>query len=131
MQVPDLFIGLWSRLDPTLRFTGHDLGIVRHLSDRVLIMYPGRGAEATPAEEVLAHLNHPCIQALPVEVPSIQARARKLTVIAARIPSLRAPASGCHFHPPRRHAVPRRKFEVPALQKTAHGHRGARCLNGA
>jgi len=94
-------------------------------------MYPGRGAEAAPAEEVLAHLNHPRTQALPVEVPRIPARARKLTVIAAKIPSLRAPASGCHFHPRRRYVMPRRKLEVPALQKTAHGHRGARCLNGA
>jgi oligopeptide/dipeptide ABC transporter ATP-binding protein len=122
---------LRSRLDLTSRFTGHGLCIVRHLSDRVLIMYPGRSAEAAPAEEVLAHLNHPRTQALPVEVPRIQARARKLTVIAARIPSLRAAASGCHCHLRCRHAIPRRKLEVPALHKITPGRRGARCLNGA
>lgn len=92
-------LDLRPELDLTYRFISDDLGVVEHLSDRVLIMYLGHVIEAAPAEEVFANPNHPCTPPLLAEVPRIAARARKLTAITGDIPSVLTPHSGCHFHP--------------------------------
>ena len=73
-------------LDLTYLFISHDLGVVEHLSDRVLIMYLGRIVEAAPAEEIFARPNHPYTQALLAEVPRIEARKRHFTAITRRDP---------------------------------------------
>jgi peptide/nickel transport system ATP-binding protein len=128
-QILNLFMDLRRELDLTYLFISHDLGVVEHLSDRVLIMYLGRIVESAPAEEVFAHPNHPYTQALLAEVPRIEARKRRFTAIKGEIPSPMAPPPGCHFHPRCPHAMPRCRTEAPALRQIAPGHDSACHLN--
>ncbi|MBV9249331.1 MAG: ATP-binding cassette domain-containing protein [Acetobacteraceae bacterium] len=128
-QILNLFMDLRRELDLTYLFISHDLGVVEHLSDRVLIMYLGRIVESAPAEEVFAHPNHPYTQALLAEVPRIESRKRRFTAIKGEIPSPLSPPTGCHFHPRCPHAMPRCSVESPQLREIAPGHRSACHLN--
>ncbi len=128
-QILNLFMDLRRELDLTYLFISHDLGVVEHLSDRVVIMYLGRVVEQAPTEEVFARPNHPYTQALLAEVPRIDARRRRFTAIKGEIPSPLAPPPGCHFHPRCPHAFARCSVEVPALLEIAPGHRSACHLN--
>jgi oligopeptide/dipeptide ABC transporter ATP-binding protein len=128
-QILNLFMDLRRELDLTYLFISHDLGVVEHLSDRVLIMYLGRIVESAASEEVFARPNHPYTQALLAEVPRIEARKRRFTAISGEIPSAIAPPSGCHFHPRCPHAMPRCAEEAPVLRDIAPGHRSACHLN--
>ena len=129
-QILNLFMDLRRDLNLTYLFISHDLGVVEHLSDRVLIMYLGRIVESAPSEEIFGHPNHPYTQALLSEVPRIEARKRRFTAIKGEIPSPIAPPSGCHFHPRCPHAMPRCAEEAPLLKEIASGHKSACHLNG-
>ena len=128
-QILNLFMDLRRELDLTYLFISHDLGVVEHLSDRVLIMYLGRIVESAPVEEVFARANHPYTQALLAEVPRIDARKHRFTAITGEIPSPLNPPPGCHFHPRCPHAMPRCSAEMPRLREIAPGHRSACHLN--
>jgi oligopeptide/dipeptide ABC transporter ATP-binding protein len=128
-QVLNLFMDLRSRLDLTYLFISHDLGVVEHLSDRVVIMYLGRIIETAPTEEIFEHANHPYTQALLAEVPRITSGKRRFTAVKGEIPSPLNPPSGCHFHPRCPHAMPRCSTEAPVLKHIAPDHRSACHLN--
>ena len=128
-QILNLFMDLRRDLDLTYLFISHDLGVVEHLSDRVLIMYLGRIVESADAEDVFARPNHPYTQALLAEVPRIDSRKRRFTAISGEIPSPLNPPPGCHFHPRCPHAMPRCSAEAPVLREVAPGHRSACHLN--
>lgn len=128
-QILNLFMDLRRDLDLTYLFISHDLGVVEHLSDRVLIMYLGRIVESAPAAEVFTRPNHPYTQALLAEVPRIEARKRRFTAITGEIPSPMNPPAGCHFHPRCPHAFDRCGVEVPVLKEVVPGHRSACHLN--
>jgi peptide/nickel transport system ATP-binding protein len=128
-QILNLFMDLRRELDLTYLFISHDLGVVEHLSDRVMIMYLGRIVEQAPVEEIFRRANHPYTRALLAEVPRIEARKQRFTAITGEIPSPLSPPSGCHFHPRCPHAMPRCSAEVPAFREIAPGHRSACHLN--
>jgi peptide/nickel transport system ATP-binding protein len=128
-QILNLFMDLRRDLNLTYLFISHDLGVVEHLSDRVLIMYLGRIVEQAPTETVFARANHPYTQALLAEVPRIETRKRRFTAIAGEIPSPLNPPRGCHFHPRCPHAMPRCSEEAPVLREVAPGHLSACHLN--
>ncbi len=128
-QILNLFMDLRRDLDLTYLFISHDLGVVEHLSDRVMIMYLGRIVESARSEEIFARPNHPYTQALLAEVPRIEARKRRFTAIKGEIPSPIDPPPGCHFHPRCPHAMPRCSVEAPALREIAPGHNSACHLN--
>jgi len=128
-QVINLFMDLRDRHGFTYLFISHDLGVVRHISDRVAIMYLGRIVEEASAAEIFARANHPYTQALLAEMPDVQKRGRKFTPIKGEIPSPLNPPSGCTFHPRCPHAMPRCREEVPVLMDIAPGHRSACHLN--
>jgi peptide/nickel transport system ATP-binding protein len=130
-QILNLFMKLRRELDLTYLFISHDLGVVEHLSDRVVIMYLGRVVEAAPSEEVFARPNHPYTQALLAEVPRIENRKRHFAGVQGEIPSPLNPPGGCHFHPRCPHALARCKVERPVLREIAPGHRSACHLNEA
>ncbi|GGG36518.1 ABC transporter ATP-binding protein [Caldovatus sediminis] len=130
-QILNLFMALRRELDLTYLFISHDLGVVEHLSDRVVIMYLGRVLEEAPAEEVFRRPNHPYTQSLLASVPRIEARKRAFSVVQGEIPSPLNPPSGCHFHPRCPHAMERCKAERPRLREIAPGHRSACHLNDA
>ena len=129
-QILNLFMQLRAELDLTYLFISHDLGVVEHLSDRVVIMYLGRVVEQAPSEEVFARPNHPYTKSLLSAVPRIEARKRVFAVVKGEIPSPLNPPSGCHFHPRCPHAMERCKVEVPRLREIAPGHFSACHLNG-
>jgi peptide/nickel transport system ATP-binding protein len=128
-QVLNLFARLREELGLTYLFISHDLGVVRHLSDRVVIMYLGRVVEAGPTESLFDAPNHPYTQALLAEVPRLDARRRSFVAIRGEIPSPLAPPSGCHFHPRCPHAMPRCKEQRPALREIAPARLSACFLN--
>jgi peptide/nickel transport system ATP-binding protein len=129
-QVLNLFMDLRQRLNLTYLFISHDLGVVQHISDRVVIMYLGRVVETAKTEELFAHPNHPYTQALLANVPTLESRKKTFQLIKGEIPSPINPPTGCHFHPRCPHAMERCKAERPALKEMAPGHLSACHLNG-
>ncbi len=128
-QVLNIFIGLREDLNLTYLFISHDLGVVEHISDRVIIMYLGRIIEMAPTEELFKSPNHPYTKALLNEVPRLDARRRDFAPVAGEIPSPIDPPSGCHFHPRCPHATERCRNEVPVLKAVAPGRVSACHLN--
>jgi peptide/nickel transport system ATP-binding protein len=128
-QVLNLFMELREALGLTYLFISHDLGVVRHLCDRVVIMYLGRVVETAPATEFFASPNHPYAHALLAEVPRLEARKKNFLAIVGEIPSPLDPPPGCHFHPRCPHATARCREEVPVLKPIAPGRWSACHLN--
>jgi peptide/nickel transport system ATP-binding protein len=129
-QVLNLFMDLRSEFDLTYLFISHDLGVVEHLSDRVVIMYLGRVVEMAPTSELFRDRpNHPYATALLEEVPRIDSRRRAFRPIKGEIPSPLNPPPGCHFHPRCPHAMERCRVERPALREIAPGRVSACHLN--
>ena len=130
-QVLNLFMDLRESLGLTYLFISHDLGVVRHLADRVVVMYLGRIVEIAPAGELFAAPAHPYTQALLAEIPRIDRKKRNYVPIKGEIPSPMAPPSGCHFHPRCPHAMARCSAEAPALREIATGRLAACHLHDA
>ncbi len=114
-QVLNLFLDLREQLDLTYLFISHDLGVVKHLSDRMVIMYLGRVVEMGSAEQIYAEPSHPYTQALLDEIPRLDRRKRAYVPIKGEIPSPLNPPRGCHFHPRCPKAIDRCKIEAPLL----------------
>ncbi len=130
-QVLNLFMELRSALSLTYLFISHDLGVVEHISDRVVIMYLGRVVESGPAQALFAAPNHPYTQALLAEVGKVEPKKRTFVPIKGEIPSPLDPPSGCHFHPRCPYAMPKCRDVAPALIEIAAGRRSACYLNEA
>jgi len=128
-QILNLFIELRRELNLTYLFISHDLGVVRHLSDRVVIMYLGRVVEEGATDELFEKPNHPYTTALLGEIPRLDTRKRVFAPVKGEIPSPLNPPSGCHFHPRCPHAMPRCKVEAPVLREVAPGRRSSCHLN--
>ncbi|MCA3311837.1 MAG: ABC transporter ATP-binding protein [Roseomonas sp.] len=129
-QILNLFMRLRRELDLTYLFISHDLGVVEHLSDRVVIMYLGRVVEEADTETVFRRPNHPYTRSLLDSVPRIENRKRAFSVVKGEIPSPLNPPPGCHFHPRCPLAMERCRVEVPKLREIAPGQRSACHLNG-
>jgi peptide/nickel transport system ATP-binding protein len=130
-QVINLFLDLRERRGLTYLFISHDLGLVRHISDRVAIMYLGRIVEMSPAAELFAAPNHPYTQALLAEIPRLTRRKRDFRPIKGEIPSPLNPPKGCAFHPRCPHAMPVCREVRPSLAEIAPGRVSACHLNQA
>jgi len=130
-QVLNLFMDLRSALNLTYLFISHDLGVVEHISDRVVIMYLGRVVESGPTAKLFAAPNHPYTKALLTEVGKVVPRKRTFVPIKGEIPSPLDPPPGCHFHPRCPYAMQRCREEVPELREIAPGRLSACHLNDA
>jgi peptide/nickel transport system ATP-binding protein len=130
-QILNLFMELRAALNLTYLFISHDLGVVRHLSDRVVIMYLGRVVEEGATDELFAKPNHPYTIALLGEIPRLDTRKRVFVPVKGEIPSPLNPPGGCHFHPRCPHAMARCSVEAPVLREIAPGRRAACHLNDA
>jgi len=119
---------LQERLSLTYLFVAHDLSVVKHISDRVAVMYLGRIVEITTSDQLYASPQHPYTQALMSAVPIAQpGRKKNRTVLAGDVPSPANIPSGCPFHP----RCPEREDActkiVPDLLQIQDGHHVA-CL---
>jgi peptide/nickel transport system ATP-binding protein len=129
-QVINLFMDLREDLDLTYLFISHDLSVVEHISDRVVIMYLGRIVEVAPTAELFEDKpNHPYTQALLNEVPRLEMRGLDYQPVSGEIPSPLDPPTGCHFHPRCPHANERCEIEQPVLRETAPNRLSACHLN--
>ena len=128
-QVLNLFMDLRDSLGLTYLFISHDLGVVRHLAQRVVVMYLGRVVESAPTADLFAAPNHPYTRALLAEVPRLERKRREFAPIKGEIPSPLAPPPGCHFHPRCPHASERCAREVPTLREISPGRMSACHLN--
>jgi oligopeptide transport system ATP-binding protein len=128
-QVINLLDDLQDELALTYVFIAHDLGVVRHISDRIAVMYLGKIVEISPSEELYRRPIHPYTEALlsavPVPDPDLSAR-RKQIVLEGDVPSPVAPPPGCRFHPRCRYATDIcRQDEPPLVPHGADGHMAA------
>lgn len=120
-QVLNLFMDLRRELDLTALFISHDLSVVRHVCDRVAIMYLGRVVELATAEELYARPMHPYTEALFASVPTLGTGRAAFKPIKGEIPSPIDPPPGCAFHPRCPFAGPRCRAEVPRLKPSPQG----------
>ena len=128
-QILNLFMELRQRLSLTYLFISHDLGVVRHLSDRIVVMYLGRVVEIGGTAELMAQPRHPYTRALLAEIPRLDRRRRDYMPIKGEIPSPLKPPSGCHFHPRCPNATPLCAVQAPELRETSPGQWSACHLN--
>lgn len=124
-QILNLFMDLKDEFGLTYLFISHDLGVVEHISDRVVIMYLGRVVESAPTERLFDNPNHPYTEALLREVPRLESRRAEFQPIVGEIPSPIDPPSGCHFHPRCPYATYRCEQEVPLLKQLGDGRLSA------
>ena len=128
-QVLNLFTELRSALNLTYLFISHDLGVVRFLADRVVVMNLGRVVESAPASELFARPNHPYTQALLAEAGKVEPKKRTFVPIKGEIPSPLSPPPGCHFHPRCPYVMDKCRVSVPPLLAIAPGRKSACFLN--
>lgn len=128
-QIVNLLKDLQERLGVAYVFIAHDLAVVRHVADRVAVMYLGVIVEDSPVDELYASPLHPytiaLLSAIPVPDPEVEDRRRRI-VLRGEIPSPSAPPPGCRFHTrcPLRQPT-RCHDEVPPLREVTPGHRVA------
>jgi peptide/nickel transport system ATP-binding protein len=127
-QILNLFLDLREQLDLTYIFISHDLSVVEHISDRVVVMYLGRVVEEATVEELFSHPNHPYTRTLIQERPSLDVQ-RRFSAIEGEIPSPLSPPSGCHFHPRCPLATARCRVMRPELRSVGSRHKSACHLN--
>ncbi|MGF1551393.1 MAG: ABC transporter ATP-binding protein [Paracoccaceae bacterium] len=127
-QIVNLLERLRRDLGLTYLFIGHDLSVVRHLCDRVAVMYLGRVVEEAASEELFARPLHPYTRALIDAVPNPDPafeHGREVAPLKGEVPSPAAPPPGCVFHPRCPIAVARCAQDEPVLERLAPGHRAA------
>ena len=122
-QIINLLLDLQSELGLTYLFVAHDLSVVKHVSDRVAVMYVGKIVEVASTDELFANPQHPYTAALLSAVPEPDPRARtERMVLRGEVANPAAPPSGCYFHPRCPFAVDICRTETPRLEETSPGH---------
>ena len=124
-QVLNLLVDLQQAMGVAYVFISHDLGVVRHVADEVLVMYLGRVVEHGPREAIFGNPQHPYTQALLSATPTVNpALRRQRVILQGELPSPINPPSGCAFHTRCPIAMARCKQQTPELLALAHGPAG-------
>ncbi len=115
-QVLNLLMDLQQDMGIAYLFISHNLQVVRHIADDVLVMYFGRAVEYAPKDDVFARPAHPYTRALLASTPSLSGGRRQAqATLSGELPSPLDPPSGCAFHTRCPHAVARCRIEIPRL----------------
>lgn len=129
-QILNLLGKLVKEMNLSLIFIAHDLSVVKHISDRVAVMYLGKIVELGPAVDVIEKPQHPytraLVSAIPTANPDVE-RGRKRIMLGGDPPSPINPPSGCPFHPRCAYAVEKCKTVLPPLIPAGIG-REAACI---
>jgi oligopeptide/dipeptide ABC transporter ATP-binding protein len=121
-QIVNLLLDLQDRLGLSMLFVAHDLGVVRHVGDRVAVMYVGRMVELAPTAELYARPRHPYTAALLGAAPKADPELRDSAVVTGgEVADPARPPPGCAFHPRCPFVVDRCRTERPALRAVADG----------
>ena len=125
-QIINLLENLQEEFDLTYLFIAHDLAVVRHISDRIAVMYLGTIVEISPADELYDNPLHPytisLLSAVPIPDPEVE-RQRETILLPGDLPSPANPPPACRFHTRCPYVQPTRcKTDVPPLRKLADGH---------
>ena len=124
-QIINLLEELQAKLGLTYLFIAHDLAVVKHISDRILVMYLGRIVEIAECEELYNNTLHPytkvLLGAVPVADPKVE-KTRERVEIRGEVPSLTNRPAGCPFSDRCSYATERCKKEVPTLKDIGNGH---------
>jgi len=128
-QIINLLENLQNEFDLTYLFIAHDLAVVRHISDRIAVMYLGTIVEISPADELYDNPLHPytitLLSAVPIPDPEVE-RQRETILLSGDLPSPANPPPACRFHTRCPYVQPTRcKTDVPELRKLADGHLAA------
>jgi oligopeptide/dipeptide ABC transporter ATP-binding protein len=122
-QIINLLLDLQDRLSLSMLFVAHDLGVVRHVSDRVAVMYVGRIVETAPTTALYSTPRHPYTEALLAAVPKADPASRdQVSAPRGEIADPANPPRGCAFHPRCPYAVERCRTELPTLKEIAPAH---------
>ena len=122
-QVLNLLLELQERLKLTYLFVAHNLSVVKHITDRVAVMYVGKIVETAPSEQLFYAPKHPYTEALLSAIPAPDPRVKSQEILlTGDVPSPSNPPSGCYFHPRCRYAEDICQREEPPLQEAAPGH---------
>jgi oligopeptide transport system ATP-binding protein len=125
-QIANLLRDVQARLGLSYLFISHDLMVVRHMADRVAVMYLGRIIEMAAADEIFERPRHPYTRALlDVIPPPDPSRRRTRPIVQGDVPSPFMPPPGCHFHPRCDYAIDRCRTESPAIEAGPDGHQVA------
>ncbi len=127
-QIINLLAQIRREMNLTLIFISHDLSVVRHIADRIAVMYLGKIVELGPPEEVLEQPQHPYTRALLSAVPipdPARERQRRRIVLSGDPPSPMNPPAGCSFHPRCPYCIEACKVAMPPLVEWQPGHAAA------
>ena len=128
-QILNLLKDLQDELGLTYLFIAHDLSVIRHICDRVNVMYVGKLVESAEATELYTHPKHPYTEALmsavPIHNPRLRDKGRRIR-LTGEIADPANPPSGCYFHPRCRYAQERCAVEVPTLRRIERGDDGGK-----
>ncbi|MCO6452301.1 MAG: ABC transporter ATP-binding protein [Caldilineales bacterium] len=122
-QVLNLMLDLQRKLNLTYLFVAHDLSVVKHICDRVTVMYVGKIVEMAPTHDIFFEPLHPYTEALMAAVPVADPTVRSdMTPLEGDVPNPANPPSGCYFHPRCRYAVDLCSQETPEMTELKPGH---------
>ena len=122
-QTLNILLELQNTLGLTYLFVAHNLGVVRHISDRVAVMYVGQMVELADRDALFEHPKHPYTAALLASVPKPDPRLRQARKpLPGEVANPASPPSGCYFHPRCAFAVERCKTERPVWEELEPGH---------
>jgi peptide/nickel transport system ATP-binding protein len=122
-QILNLLLELQEKLGITILFVAHDLSVVKHISERVAVMYVGRIVETAPTEELFASPKHPYTEALLSAVPKPDPRLRsERIVLQGEVADPANAPPGCHFHPRCKYAQSICGEKTPAQEEIAPNH---------
>ena len=116
-EIINLFQELRDLQNLSYLFIAHDLSVVEHISDRIIVMYLGRIVEMADREELFGNLLHPYTEALISAIPEADPKKKMKTIfLDGEIPNPMNPPSGCHFHPRCKYAKEICRNEIPELK---------------